>query len=131
MDRELVKEAHRLRVAQAKLHLGGMCKRCGTSEGLEFDHLDASTKRQAIGRMAGWGDATFWAEVAKCQLLCRPCHVAKTSESGEWAQAAQHGKRAMYMRHGCRCDDCLAWHAEYRRRGVLRSQASRKRRASM
>jgi 5-methylcytosine-specific restriction endonuclease McrA len=62
-------------------YLGGCCAACGSTEGLEFDHIDPATKKFDIGDGI-WQKAeiTFWLEVEKCQLLCRPHHVDKTRD---------------------------------------------------
>ena len=47
---------------------------------LEFDHIDPSTK--VFGVCAGLDKAwdVLVEEAAKCQLLCKPRHVAKGAE---------------------------------------------------
>ena len=71
------KQARRARLIEM---LGGKCVRCGATENLEFDHIDPSTK--VFGVCAGLDKAwdVLVAEASKCQLLCRPCHVAKGAE---------------------------------------------------
>lgn len=96
--------------------LGGQCVRCGTIELLDFDHV--VPKSQSF-RISGRGLDKPWpillAEVAKCQLLCRPCHKAKSKECGEtgggWnkidgPEGFQHGTESGYMRGRCRCEPC-------------------------
>jgi 5-methylcytosine-specific restriction endonuclease McrA len=58
--------------------LGGKCVRCGATSDLEFDHVDRHTKSFTIGSraMSRWDGLLV--ELAKCQLLCRPCHIEKT-----------------------------------------------------
>ena len=63
--------------------LGGQCVRCGATERLEFDHIDPATKVNSIAQMSSASEAKFWAEVKKCQLLCKPCHITKTNENQE------------------------------------------------
>lgn len=68
------------RVAEARLFLGGHCTVCNTTENLQFDHIDPSTKLFDVGQKAGVvSKKRFWLEVAKCQLLCRPHHNEKTA----------------------------------------------------
>ena len=55
---------------------GGECIECGSKEQLEFDHVDPSQK--VTHRIWGWAEARIADELAKCQLLCRPCHQVKT-----------------------------------------------------
>ncbi len=93
--------------------LGGVCVRCGTTDDLEFDHIDPATKSFAIGVSIHrrWSDLV--AEVAKCQLLCGPCHRAKTAESGDDG-AVPHGG-GMSGKKNCPCELCKARMAEYMR----------------
>jgi hypothetical protein len=82
--------------------LGGTCVRCGTTEDLEFDHIDPATKRFAICADLTRAWSELLAEVAKCQLLCRPCHIAKGAED---RPEVPHGLyRHEYWR--CRRDVC-------------------------
>lgn len=62
----------------------GPCVRCGSDERLEFDHIDSDTKTVNVSRMQGWSEPRIEAEIAKCQVLCKPCHVAKTIEMKEY-----------------------------------------------
>lgn len=99
---------YRARKALALEILGGKCVRCGSADQLEFDHIDPATKSFTITHrmLLGWGRVL--AELAKCQLLCDSCHIAKTIEDGP-----PHNKRAEVVhRHittytdGCRCEPC-------------------------
>jgi hypothetical protein len=46
---------------------------------MDFDHRDASTKKQQVTRMIGRaGLATILAEVAKCDIVCANCHRLRT-----------------------------------------------------
>ncbi len=100
-------------------YLGGVCNKCGSSEKLEFDHIDRSTVKYRIAVMYEWSNAKIMEELNKCQLLCRKCHVEKTtSEDGK--VRVTHGNSCMYSVYGCRCGECKkAWAnrmREYRRR---------------
>jgi hypothetical protein len=53
------------------------CVRCGSMDELHLHHVDPSTKRTKVSNMATYSDRTFWEEVAKCVVLCRPCHQAE------------------------------------------------------
>lgn len=68
------------RRARAVESLGGKCARCDEVDDLQFDHIDPRTKTMTIARAASRSEEFFWAEVAKCQLLCFPCHLEKTAE---------------------------------------------------
>lgn len=63
--------------AELKAMLGGRCW-CGRSEDLQFDHIDPTTKIFAIASGLDRPRAQLLAEVAKCQLLCRPHHIEKS-----------------------------------------------------
>lgn len=59
--------------------MGGVCVSCGVDEELEFDHVDPKTKTYQIAKILNTGsEKKVAAEMAKCQLLCNPCHKDKT-----------------------------------------------------
>lgn len=76
--------------------LGGKCVVCGTTENLEFDHVERSTKIAAITDMISAPIEKFLAEVAKCQLLCHYHHVEKSKTDGSFTppvfKGADHPK---------------------------------------
>jgi len=102
---------------------GNRCEKCGSSEDLEFNHIDRSTKSFGL---SGKALDTAWSkileELNKCELLCRPCHVEYTRgqyESEEilsWNKGRRqdtredvelvHGTAKMYTNENCRCTDC-------------------------
>jgi hypothetical protein len=88
--------------------LGGKCVRCGSTEDLEFDHIDPSAKRFAIGAELSRAWAELVAEAQKCQLLCRKDHVAKGAED---RPTLNHGTYYVYWYYGCRCPECKAANA--------------------
>lgn len=103
--------------------LGGKCIACGLTERLQFDHVDASTKVIEIGVAIrnGWSRERLLEELAKCQLLCRPHHLAKSRREGDLKGGQNrianpsHGTAAMYgSPNQCRCDSCRKWKREYR-----------------
>lgn len=80
----------------------GPCVRCGSWEDLEVDHTDRTKK--VAHNVWSWSPARREAELAKCQILCHPCHVEKT-----WKEdflPRQHGTDAMYGKGKCRCLPC-------------------------
>jgi 5-methylcytosine-specific restriction endonuclease McrA len=97
--------------------LGGKCARCGTTENLEFDHVDPSTKKFTVsaGLSRAWG--ALVEEAAKCQLLCKPCHVVKGAAD---RPKPQHGTIYVYQYWNCRCDPCKA--ANARRSAAIRTR---------
>lgn len=108
------REYDRMRAASARAEWvaskGGACFRCGSTDRIEIDHIDPSTKEYKI--------ATIWSrkkeireyELAKCQLLCYNCHKEKTI--AETIKEMQHGTLSMYQSRKCRCDECRAANAE-------------------
>ena len=61
---------------------GGECWKCGSTNELQFDHVDASTK--VTHRLWSRSHTAIGAELAKCQLLCRHCHYLKTCQEKGW-----------------------------------------------
>lgn len=62
--------------------MGGRCVKCGSQDKLQLDHIDCRTK--VSHNIWTWGVAAREAEMAKCQLLCEPCHIEKSKLAGEW-----------------------------------------------
>lgn len=78
----------------------GPCKKCGSTERLELDHIDPALK--IAHQVWSWSKVRREAELAKCQVLCYTCHKAKTSAD---RPQAVHGSRSRYVA-GCRCAEC-------------------------
>ncbi len=55
---------------------GRECALCGSTEGLELDHIDPSTKISS--HVWFWSEDRRRAELAKCQALCHSCHKEKS-----------------------------------------------------
>ena len=77
-------------------YLGSKCAQCGATEDLEIDHIDPATK--VSHRIFSWSWARIETELGKCQLLCVPCHFAKTlayisTAGGTWATRKNHHKK--------------------------------------
>jgi hypothetical protein len=74
------------------------CAQCDATDNLEFDHIDPSTKKFAIGNQLGRSWRHVEAEVRKCQLLCYACHKQKSAaESSAWVRkhfSGDNGPRA-------------------------------------
>ncbi len=103
MKEYMLKRYHEKRNAKIA-ELGGVCVHCGSDQNLEFDHIDPSTKEFTIA--IGWSSTQLDAEVAKCQLLCKSCHLTKTKENKEHGKILKHGTEWMYSKHKCRCESC-------------------------
>jgi hypothetical protein len=98
------------RRAEAIEFLGGKCVECGSTEALEFDHIDPSTKTMTIARASSRNAEFFWSEVRKCQLLCTEHHLNKTRDD----LGVGHGEGASGKKN-CPCAPCKARKAEYMR----------------
>jgi hypothetical protein len=81
--------------------LGGKCVECGSTEELEFDHVDPVQK--ISHRIWSWADARRLAELAKCQLLCAGCHLEKTRR---YASTSLVTGVKNHHKKGCACRVC-------------------------
>lgn len=88
--------------------LGGACVKCGEIENLQFDHIDPRTKRFTITQRWDANASVLMPELAKCQLLCEPCHIEKTAEE----KSVVHGGGISGKRN-CKCDPCRVRKNEY------------------
>ena len=93
-------------------YLGGACARCGTSENLEFDHIDRTKKSFNISKvLVRMNYEKLREEVDKCQLLCTDCHIEKSREAKDLGNV-DHGGGTTGKRN-CKCEPCKAKKAEY------------------
>lgn len=74
---------------EARRILGGKCMVCGTTDRLEFDHIDPKTKLHRVSDCWDFPAEFFWLEVAKCQLLCRRHHHEKSKKEGSMASIGE------------------------------------------
>ena len=106
--------------------LGGKCVVCGSTEELQFDHIDPSTKLFTISSGWAFAEATVLLELEKCQILCRDHH---TGHGTGKHSTAKHGSVTMYSHQRCRCDPCKeAWNTrsrEYKRERRAKEKALR------
>lgn len=95
-------------------YLGGKCVDCGSTESLEIDHIDWRTKSFTVGGLYGLSRLPeVYAEMDKCQLLCREHHAEKTKqdlaeqrrENLNYAEV-RHGSKTCWMKTKCRCELC-------------------------
>lgn len=100
---------------KAWLAANGPCVKCQSAVRLEVHHIDLAEK--ISHRVWSWSEPRRTAELVKCEVLCRRCHVQ--------AHTVAHG-RGGYDR-GCRCDVCraakAAHAAAYRSRHLERVRA--------
>lgn len=116
------------RRADALVQLGGRCK-CGSTTDLQFDHINPATKLHNLTTMFSKSSQTqIDEELAKCQLLCKECHEAKSRAEQMGRPAWNKGSR---QDHGsyfgvytlkCTCPDCATYLTDRKaRRKVYRS----------
>ncbi len=93
---KLVEEQKKIRDDRRTIlrnRLGGKCVRCESTENLEFDHIIKETKSFTIGSsLTCFSIEELILEVDKCQLLCRPCHIDKSHEEGDWRKLTDEEK---------------------------------------
>lgn len=80
--------------------LGGKCVHCGSTVNLEIDHLYPADKSFTIGQRMSKPFNELVEEAKKCQLLCRKCHIAKST-----IERQRHGSNDMANK--CECPKCL------------------------
>lgn len=93
----------------AWLRANGPCARCGSTQDLEVDHVDPTTKDPLLRKgtsLWSWSEERRAVELAKCQVLCGSCHQTKTRL--ENTRPVVHGRVTTYDKRGCRCDLCRA-----------------------
>ena len=106
--------------------LGGVCVKCGSSDCLEIDHVDPRTKLFTVSCGYRYSPDRLWAEVAKCQLLCKKCHTEKSAlDFGKRPVSGRHRTESTYKK--CHCQECKDAHAAYmkRYRSPISSSAER------
>lgn len=83
--------------------LGGCCVKCGSTENLEIDHIDRSSKEIDIARcLSGIKESKLKQELDKCQLLCQKCHNYKTFHESRFDKV-----------HTCKCGESYIDRAAY------------------
>ena len=87
-QKKLVESQRRIRKERRQYleeYLSGKCVRCGVTEKLEFDHITPVNKSYSIGaNITCFSLEELILEADKCQLLCRPCHIQKSIENGDY-----------------------------------------------
>lgn len=110
------KQLRAKRRAMAIRLLGGKCVNCGSIENLEFDHInnDRDGLRGLVSQLFTCKLERLIAELEKCQLLCKSCHVQK-SIIDNCKKFAEHGSISMCTNQRCRCDECRKVNNDYMR----------------
>ena len=88
-QRERLQNRKKLHKQKCLERLGSKCVRCGTTEKLEFDHIDKSTKEYQITSRLSCSLERLFEEVDKCQLLCNGCHIQKSLEKDDYRHRRQ------------------------------------------
>lgn len=98
----------------------GPCRGCGSDENPEVDHINPQTKEIPIRSVWSRRKEIRDKELAKCQVLCKPCHNAKTIL--QFTRPISHGKRNSYQKYGCRCTGCKDAYSIWRKARYLRTK---------
>lgn len=78
-DKQVQREYQRewMRKRREEYFKDKVCEFCGSSDRLELDHKDRSTK--VSHRIWSWSKERREAELAKCRPLCYDCHTRKSA----------------------------------------------------
>lgn len=100
--------------------IGRECADCGSTDRIEFDHVDSKSKEFAL--MSRWNRPLeqLQAEIAKCQPLCHECHLKKTLQQ----TSVEHGG-GLSGKKNCKCAPCRSKKAEYMREWKRRKAAAK------
>ncbi|KDQ65704.1 hypothetical protein DT87_00150 [Streptomyces sp. NTK 937] len=90
---------------------GRTCQECGGADRLELDHVDPTLK--VSHSIWSWSQVRREAEIAKCQVLCFPCHRRKSCIERGYHEPGSHGRQG--YENGCRCTECRAGNAAHAR----------------
>lgn len=114
------------RMGAAREQLGGRCVTwwCGATENLELDHIDPETKCFTLSSNWGLPEDVWQEELAKCQLLCRPCHELKTASENPVSE--EHGTWAWVRWRKCKCEECRDFANAYSREYKRKKRAEKK-----
>jgi 5-methylcytosine-specific restriction endonuclease McrA len=79
------------RMDKLRKAFGNKCVHCGATDQLHFDHIDPATKVAAVGDLAiRNGFKRCYEEALKCQLICKPCHIRKSKDNGDYITTAKY-----------------------------------------
>jgi 5-methylcytosine-specific restriction endonuclease McrA len=93
--RKYSKDYYHKRKNELIIMLGGKCSDCGSSIGLQFDHIDPKGTNIRIGKLLSYSKEVILQELKKCQLLCKKCHYKKSKKEGSLKnQVGEHNTQA-------------------------------------
>ena len=102
MDREYHKKYSKnyyyIRKNELIQKLGGKCSKCGSTEHLEFDHINPENKSFNISQMLNRSKQATDDELQKCQLLCHHCHQEKSRKDISIKNTEE--RNYFYNKHG-------------------------------
>lgn len=108
-DPEVRRAYHRERWTRrrAAYLAGKCCAWCGATDDLQVHHRDPEKK--GSHRIWSWSQQRLEAELAKCEIVCAPCHAKAHAEARRIEAELRNpcGTYQAYAR-GCRCDACRA-----------------------
>ena len=102
--------------------MGGRCVVCGSDECLEFDHIKPQDKSFNISCYYGSLES-IKAELEKCQLLCRACHLEKTKREVRSGSHCKQGHKFSVRNGRNFCKECdkirkTKWRNQRRKLGL-------------
>jgi 5-methylcytosine-specific restriction endonuclease McrA len=74
----------------AWLKANGPCRQCGSRVRLEVDHVDPT--RKVTHRIWSLSPQRREAELRRCQVLCRRCHLTKTGAGNRMVRLGRPGR---------------------------------------
>ena len=87
-----MKNRWKLRRERYISQLGGKCTDCGSSENLEFEHIDPFTKNFAISSASSFSEKRVQEELKLCILRCTTCHKSKSRTDGSDFKNRRNGE---------------------------------------
>lgn len=85
---EYMKRRYKQRRELAMSILGKECAKCGSEVDLQIDHVYWTDKAFNFAKYWNCSKKKFLEELAKCQALCKDCHIEK-SKVDLWDQRLQ------------------------------------------
>lgn len=103
--------------------LGGKCVHCGSIENLEIDHIEPKLKLYEAHYFHSISAKKLIIELAKCQILCKICHLKKTvSEKPPFT----HGTVYSAMKMKCKCKTCRDFYRGWKQQIRYKSLVTKK-----